>query len=207
MPPPMEGFSDKALGEEELVAGSLITVRYWQARTVEPRLVGRYGKPWTAGENVATCYNRPGFDGLEYVHTEYGPKLVYVPPDGRVPDPDCGCGFWSYYARQVSPYSPYGYDPFGVVGVVESYGRVLMGSLGIRAERARILALSPEVTRERLATIPATFRYLFDLAERRDFDSTSSVLEDFAKQGVQVYGSPTTMFAVFRDRFDQHLAE
>lgn len=56
-----------------------------------------------------------------------------VPSDHRF-DPDCQCGFWAYDEA--------GFKPHGVViGVIEGYGKVTVGTKGFRAEKARIAAL------------------------------------------------------------------
>ena len=124
--PGMDGFSSR---EFEPAAGVVTGVRWWglpapdltrnpaDAERHWPRswLHGaRAG--WPAGTDEAVCLQ--GF-----THP--------------VPEDDCGDGFWAYWT--VQPYSMGSSLP--VLGVIEGSGRVLIGELGFRCQRARIVAL------------------------------------------------------------------
>lgn len=195
--PLMDGFSDQFLDEEELVAGSLITVRSWEiCPSVEGQLYGRYGGAWQPGENVAVCH---------------APLLR--PEDGcrDVPNPECGCGFWSYYASRVNPVSG---NPWGVLGVTECYGRVLMGTEGIRSEKARILALCPQNPNTRVSRYVATPSVFvgwyddtldnprFEASFKEEVVDLHAILSRFDPD-IPVYHSPLEMLNEFRRRFDE----
>ena len=87
--------------------------------TYQPRFA------WVDGENVAQCNMR--------VMT----KKITTAPVHTTPAPqwDCRCGLYARY--EPIPYS----INVEVVGVVEAYGRVILGERGFRAEKARILGL------------------------------------------------------------------
>ena len=97
----------------------------WDARDDEqiPRLHGIRGA-WGAGANTAECVDG-GY--------ELGPGHV-------VPFESCGCGFWAYW--KLAPYHGVaGPGEILVAGVIEGYGRTLIGELGFRCAQARIVAL------------------------------------------------------------------
>lgn len=90
---------------------------------------------WQPGENRASCFHEGG--------------VVVREPDGRLAVrgysarnigpahglQGCTCGFYAYYRG----------DPYArarrVSGVIEGYGRVVLGTKGFRAQKARVVAL------------------------------------------------------------------
>jgi hypothetical protein len=123
----MNGFE-----EAGFAAGSVTGVRWWQL--LDPGR--RPGEPpgpdavlhgardvWVPGENRAVCGGVFGWQE-EAAH--------------KAPVEDCGCGFWAYWKQSAA--SPVG-GKCQVLGVVEGYGTTLIGELGFRCEKARILAL------------------------------------------------------------------
>lgn len=115
--------------------------------------------PWVAGENHATCHRRwvgtcqcGSTSGTSTISTGSG-HVFYVnlgagehangcngdspcAPDDLMPTADCACGFYAYYEGS-NDYA----RPEHVSGVVEGYGRTVVGSRGFRTQKARILAL------------------------------------------------------------------
>jgi hypothetical protein len=98
--------------EPDFAVGSVKGARYWNLDIGALDLTGMHGG-WHRGENTAACIR-----------------------GHAAPDLDCSCGFWAYWA---SP-NPHGFA-IPVLGVIEGYGRTLIGELGFRCSRARILAL------------------------------------------------------------------
>lgn len=103
--------------------------RHWSLNRVQGLLlppIHNKGLVWTGSENVAVCDRHPGKNGLP------GPACV---------TPSCGCGFYGVY----DPLHEYAKDTSlggGVIfGVMAAYGRVSLGDYGLRAEKARIVAL------------------------------------------------------------------
>jgi len=73
-------------------------------------------------------------------------------PEGTAPNPRCACGFYAYYDPKHDFYPAA--SGWFVKAVVELSGRILMGSLGVRAERMTIRAIAPDrskISRPRLA--------------------------------------------------------
>jgi hypothetical protein len=104
--------------------------------TAEGHLTGLfYSQVWHPGENRASCLHDGG--------------IVVRRPDGGIGVTwssareigaghglqGCTCGFYAYYRE----------DPFStsrrISGIVEGYGRVVLGTGGFRCEKARVLAL------------------------------------------------------------------
>lgn len=127
-----------------------------------------YRAAWRDGENIAKCYiARPlhslvkttrAFLGAHPAPYTMGgvvfdadPDVPPRPEEGHRFDPcggmeaTCGCGFYAYHASEQR-YATNG-PGCRVVGVVEAYGKVVLGTTGFRAEKARILGVVvPPVT-------------------------------------------------------------
>jgi hypothetical protein len=113
-----------------LVAGSVIGLRSWRLEAGELMPVSiQMAPPWEPGENESRCL------GNFTPCAEPGCTLCR---DWPVPDHafhrDCTCGFYGVFYPSLIPTRH-------VFGVVEAYGRVVVGPKGFRAARARVLAL------------------------------------------------------------------
>lgn len=123
-----------------------------------------YRQVWLPGENVAQCMvtKRPTFrpdyqtdygahvvNGVDFAHGKEGatPRLV----DGwawnqcKGMERSCACGFYAYHRSGHSTYgfvSPAGGWGQRVHGVIEGYGKVILGPEGYRAQKARVLAVA-----------------------------------------------------------------
>ena len=129
------GFSGRDL---PLAAGSVTGVRLWHVDMasaeavaagtpgpVEGLLTGVFGRVWRRGENVAVCGGGQGAPAC---------------PRDLVPAPECGCGFWAYWALRYAWRCDY-YWRGEVIGVIQGYGRTRIGTRGCRCGKARILGL------------------------------------------------------------------
>ena len=129
------GFSGRDL---PLAAGSVTAVRLWHVDMasaeavangapgpVEGLLTGVFGGVWRPGENVAECGG--------------GQECPPCPRD-LVPGPECGCGFWAYWALRYAWRCDY-YWRGEVVGIIQGYGRTRIGTRGCRCGKARIVGL------------------------------------------------------------------
>ena len=137
-------------GGPALVLGSVRGRRSFGV-TADGRLTGLYySQVWRPGENRASCLHDGG--------------VVVRLPDGRITVraasgreigtahglQGCTCGFYAYYRED--PYS----TSRRISGVVEGYGRVVLGTAGFRAEKARILALLVPGTAPGSGTVAAS---------------------------------------------------
>lgn len=112
--------------------------------TVSP-LTGMTGYAWADGVLEAYCGN--GYDHVPPVES------VTEPRGSTVRD---GCGFWAYWSMTElagnSSFSGSGGLP--VLGLIQGYGRVLLGERGFRSQRAQIVALAPAFSVQAEVTPP-----------------------------------------------------
>jgi len=113
----VNGFDDAG----EFAAGSVYGARWWQLRQEDDRLrlLGMRDY-WEPGENTARCL---------------GEFMAHDVPARR-----CGCGFWAYWEPQSAGGDPSA-GPAPVLGVIQGYGRTLIGPKGFRCAKARIVAI------------------------------------------------------------------
>lgn len=144
------------MSDVSLVAGSVIGVRAWRIDIhghLWPLSV-HAAPPWQAGENLARCFkemDRPQASKCENpdcpicnrttTHEEFAAE--------------CVCGFYGVFEPVTIPVG--NNSPFLVSGVIEAYGRVVLGPGGFRAAKAKVLALCgthPSWRRERMPIPP-----------------------------------------------------
>ena len=131
----MTGFHGQGSREFALAAGGVAGYRWWCLDAPDlrldplaadinwrrgPLLGQRRTYRWNAGVNESVCD-------------------VY--PDHATPLEDCdsGCGFWAYWAPPEVPH--FRSDSLWLLGVIEGFGRTLIGTEGFRCQKARIAAL------------------------------------------------------------------
>jgi hypothetical protein len=144
-----------------------------------------YKFPWRDGENVAQCMVAKNVDPMQKPRSRFGnvgapylmggiefpddPDAEIKPSKGHEWDrceglsPDCGCGFYAYHTGEVQ----YATNGAGcrITAVVEAYGRVILGPLGYRAEKARIVAAvvpAPNAASSRRVALEHTRRDMLD---------------------------------------------
>jgi len=118
-----------------LVAGSVIGIRAWRGDGHSLWPVAVHGAPpWQQGENVSICVanaSRTGGCG--------DPDCPACHPRPRHTfDAGCTCGFYAVFHERHVPSG----DFCRITGVVEGYGRMIVGPGGFRASKARVLALA-----------------------------------------------------------------
>lgn len=132
----------------------VIGFRLWDIRDDVLWSAGWGNTPWASGRMEAICKGTP----------EEMERLVFFEPRSRsdmprheAPQPDCGCGLYARHAlSEVMPRRPLFGEP-AAVGAVALWGNLEVHRLGIRAQFARILALTPWVI-ERSWTARRKFR-------------------------------------------------
>lgn len=143
--------------DRELVPGALRVYREWEVtRHGELKPIAHSGYTWGEGWNRAHCAIRGPltFDSYDEIQ-EYIDRLAREGLRSsaliaeaelmkafleHVPDAECSCGFYAYYhPRLIHGQRHPSSDK--VFGVAEVAGRVLMGTKGVRAERARVIAV------------------------------------------------------------------
>lgn len=114
----------------------------------------------------------------------------HIVDSGHRFDADCQCGFWAYDEA--------GFKPHGdVIGAIEGYGKVTVGTKGFRAEKARIVAISCENgegtrhSRSALARLTALYpdaAFANDLSEL--IDGHPEVLRSWPEVGEDFWLTP-----------------
>lgn len=126
--------------EQELVPGRLRGYRWFNYNAKSSLKLGAtrfsaHGLPWPIpwqAEMTARCY-------LDTSRHGWYPQRRCQAPN---PDPRHFCGLWGYYRPDLMSRGIAGIDPRPSLGVIEVWGRILLGCRGFRAEKARIIAIS-----------------------------------------------------------------
>lgn len=161
-------LQDLCTGPEQLVPGVLRGYRTWRLNGFGQ--LTSTAQHYTWGPTAGALCSRGGPCGCG------NSQCVFTQASGNgheAPSVDCGCGLYGWYAPDDSRIVP-----SHVFGCIEVSGRVLLGTHGFRAERARILGL---------VTIPkGTPRAWRDYraAGARFFDSREQLLEQFPPDDV-----------------------
>jgi hypothetical protein len=119
-------FQRRFTGDERvLVPGTLRGYRAWDLYGGRLHSIYMEHSPWASGWVTARC-NLPLAQ----------PQFVDHEGQHPAPDAECACGIYAWYRHQDIPDTMY-----GVTGIIEVKGHVLIGEKGFRAEKARIVAL------------------------------------------------------------------
>jgi hypothetical protein len=147
------------------VVGSVRGYRWWRlGATTDLYSPWRGPIRWDPGENEAQCLGRRGM---------FGWKGAKAPHPRGSPEVRCECGFYGLHSIPELNESPgrsiweIDADSSGgrhglVLGVIEGYGRVLIGTAGWRARFGRILALysgAEFLDRHRPSVVETASRY------------------------------------------------
>lgn len=157
-------FSDPNCGHRDsarpFAMGVLVGLRTWRL-DMDGALRGlTYPQRWASGENVAHCLVTKYTDNIDLAglillssfRATHGWDFTGDEPSlqspREIPDPcdgveaDCACGFYAYHDNAVNGYGIHsGSDGRSVIGIVEGYGRIVLGPKGFRCQKARIVAL------------------------------------------------------------------
>lgn len=136
-------FGDK--GQFPLALGSVFGVRWWSLH--HSGLLHGVKAGWWPEENEAGCLNERSSTvrsfrewamgaGPSELPREFG--LTEADPEAHeTPVEECTCGFYAFWQPEPAPV----YAQFPVAGVIEGYGRTVIGNRGFRCQKARIVAL------------------------------------------------------------------
>ncbi len=129
-----------------LVLGSIRGLRKFNINAANELTGLFYRQAWHVGENVAHHHNIMKM----YPYAYYG--LPYSSPQEPIEEDvnaevhsgkafmECKCGFYAFYGYEHAQEIAYLAE---VIGVIEGYGEVIIGSKGFRAQKAKIIALAP----------------------------------------------------------------
>lgn len=116
------GFTQREYAKEELlIPSTVLGYRQWSWK--DKGLYSYGGSTWDKGSLTSVCKRFISLEGQVEEHSS--------------PQIDCSCGIYAHYLPLES------YEREGnIFGVIEASGRLLMGTKGFRAEKARIVALA-----------------------------------------------------------------
>jgi hypothetical protein len=121
----------------EFIPSAIRGLRVWDV-TEDGHLVGvSFRAKWVVGENRARC-----------LVGNQAASLDRSTPDHDLND-NCACGFHGYFTDHANTFdrdlaSPPRWfpKPYRVSGVIDGYGKSIVGPLGMRCSKARIVALT-----------------------------------------------------------------
>jgi hypothetical protein len=123
-------------GGTPLAVGTVTGHRAWNVDHLG-RLRGiTHPAVWLPGENVAACKGHRG-SSMYFGWGVETPEKREPCTDEQIPVDSCGCGFWAYHAGGDRP-KP---SDERAIGIVEGYGRTIIGTKGFRSQKARIVAV------------------------------------------------------------------
>lgn|SRR5882757_401768 len=165
-------------GSDNLIIDSVLGYRQWSWKSNE--LYSMHQTDWSKGNQRAVCHRGNLNEDIE--------------PDHEAPDPDCSCGIYAHYL----PLESYHAWSDRVFGVIEASGRILMGTKGYRAEKAKIVALSGlgshnewfEVSRP---ATPEDTRSVVDFCTSIGvpyFSTVEKMVQEFPQQDLSSLGVP-----------------
>lgn len=141
----------------DLAIGSIFGVRAFRIDRLDRLTALQFAYRWTPGENVAKCLGQQHTDEClaeraKIKASQVGSIGFYfgsvvcpcpAPGDGQAlhDDEGCPCGFYAFVEDDERIGDTGAYGPI-VLGVIEGYGRTLVGSKGFRCQKARIVGLT-----------------------------------------------------------------
>jgi hypothetical protein len=165
----------------EFAVGSVFGVRTWSWNgTTAHLLQGHTGFGWPNGVAQAECGSYWPFRGADDACSGIAP--------------DCSCGFYAFWSPVDSEHE---LTTGQVVGVIEAWGKVVMGTLGFRAEKARIVGVAPgAITWD--ASTPSIF-YSTSISGHGVFDPQKVGLSGLRKEypNLVVFNNPRDMLRAF----------
>lgn len=101
-----------------------------------------YEYDWNASSNYYYgTYSNGSISHTVTANSRHSPKY-YARVKHNTPKPDCTCGYYAYHSLKALNENRYSSTDF--TGVIRAHGRIVIGSKGIRAQKADILALTPD---------------------------------------------------------------
>ena len=128
-------LTDEFTGDVNLGVGELYGIRKWKLTEDGILRSYSYDFQWNGTTNTAECLKF--HKALQEVPTMKG-------MEHPVPMKECSCGFWAYYDPNGQYMSTVGTDTnalFAFEGIVKSWGKVIAGPRGFRAQYAKIVAI------------------------------------------------------------------
>jgi len=126
--------SDHSGINRALIPGTIYAYRWWVVNPITLTMHALNGELWSS-ETTAQC--------IKYT---YAFDIAWPGSGGgrhNAPDPGCTCGIYArYLPTDLDGIVESRYNTTFVPGVVEIKGNVELGTLGLRAEKAKILAFS-----------------------------------------------------------------
>lgn len=156
-----------------LTVGSVFGQRSWVIdRLGRLSSVVHDGTPWRPGVNEAKCGATAAWTirrALEHnlISPDSAEALLNIDPSRGNHLAGCACGFYAYFAKQHNAYADT-LKGISVEGVIEGFGKTVLGDKGFRAEKARIVALTlPKPKKDKT---PWLVKKIYDLHRKSEND-------------------------------------
>jgi len=187
-------FGEHLADDLDFAAGSVFGCRWWYYTDVNHALHGFY-LPWVPGVNTAVCLSaeieaKQMAAVNQTLPTWKLPKWMVEQregPDHEAPAEKCGCGFYAFWhdddERCAVSQSTFAIHVFGVV---EGYGRVMLGDKGFRCGQARVVAAWIDDT-EWLSDTPVMLSLGDTTVELRSPDVAALAAKIGARYGIPMY--------------------
>jgi hypothetical protein len=152
----MQGFGDAQF--PDIIASSLFGQRYWNINSEQMLTsITKNEYQWVPGKNEAICLRNKDIVGLEMMGRTQPNGTMSAPfkllhETESLPIDVCGCGFWAYWSEQNAVRQN---NKTAVAGVMEGWGKLIVGPNGFRAQYARIVALCPPTEAKAWLNLPA----------------------------------------------------
>lgn len=191
-------FAD--FGEMDVAPGSVFGFRWWlMSPALEVR--GAANGVWQVGEeNIAQCRDMGISTGIATVGGVFWfpDPAVYAPPPPphRAPNELCACGFYAFWDT-ASPIQVYpSLADVVVAGVIEGYGKTLIGDLGFKSEKARIRGVVTSRAGMHWSVTPDASAWDgMPRVREQQAQTAAAAAGVFERAGVPVYPDPEALLA------------
>lgn len=143
---------NKSFGGYGFAAGSVHGIRSFRVDVWSRLLSTAHPYVWRPGEHVMSCAREgmpnslfSGWIQVTYATTSplHSRKKGKAPAEdvhtcAGLEDEGCGKGLYGYWGEQENEYCTEG----TLEGIIQAYGKVIMGTRGFRAEKAHVVALT-----------------------------------------------------------------
>jgi len=193
--------ADPNFGSRPFAAGALTGIRAWQVQgTVNKPLEGLFHhQEWGPGVNVSFCDNKPALKNACWKDHEEDPRAhvddCYFDNRCGGVEMKCGCGFWAYTNGRNDYYrGMIGQGGIAhVSGIIQGFGKCVVGPKGFRAEKAIIKCLILPARMHTRMVSDQTMETVLQRQLRRSMDLLYPGIPIFSDEEIAMAEYPLTL--------------